>query len=160
MRSLLVAPLIVLLLFGAGPCAGSQTETTDVKEAARELLEPGFHFLLSMQGYEPNLIEHDADLFSNWGDLVLVHKGTGKVTRVDLRKRLLHLAKKAGWTRVNKLSYVELIESPEHYGIAREQEDLELFKSVDRKSSASDSCRIWISDDGNSILVAYRIDSH
>jgi hypothetical protein len=160
MRNLLAALSIVVLCAGAQPGGAAVTETKDVKEAARSQLEPGFHFLLAMRDYEPKRIEHDADLFSNWGDLVLVHDGAGKVTRAELRKRLLRLAKAAGWKPVRKLPDVELIESPQYYGIAREQEDLDLFKSVDPKSSAADSCRIWIADDGKSILVAYRIDSH
>jgi hypothetical protein len=160
MKTLLAALLMVLWSAGAQICAGAETETKDVREAARSLLEPGFHFVLSMPDYEPRRIVHDADLFSNWGDLVLVHDGAGKVTRDGLRKRLRHLAKAAGWKRVKELPDVTLIESPEHYGMARDAEDLDILKWIDRKSQAAYSCRIWISDDGNSILLAYRIDSH
>lgn len=159
MKNLLAALLITLLSAGIQSCDGAWTETRDVREAARSLLEPDFHFILAMPDYEPRRIVHDEDLFSNWGDLVLIHHGTGTLTREGLRKRLLHLAKAAGWRPVGKLPEVELIETPEHYGIAREREDLDLLKRFP-KSTAQDSCRIWISDDGTSILIAYRIDSH
>jgi hypothetical protein len=160
MRTLLAALLIVLWSAGAQICAGAETETRDVRETARSLLEPGFHFVLSMPDYEPRQIVHDADLFSNWGDLVLAHDGAGKVTRDGLRKRLLHLAKATGWKRIKELPDVTLIERPEHYGMAREAEDLDILKRIVRQDQAGYSCRIWISDDGNSILVAFRIDSH
>jgi hypothetical protein len=159
MRNLLAALLIAPFLAASPPCHGAETETQDVRAAARSLLEPGFHFVLAMPDYEPRLIAHDADPFSNWGDLVLAHDGAGKVTREAVRKRLQHLAKAAGWKSVKELPEVTPIARPEHYGITRAREDLDLLKRVDPKGTAADSCRIWIADDGASILVVYRIDS-
>jgi hypothetical protein len=152
--------LIALLSVASQTCAAAETENKDAREAARSLLEPGFHFVLAMPDYEPRQIVHDADPFSNWGDLVLVHGGSGKVTKEDLRKRLLHLAKAAGWRPVKELPDVALIENAQHYGMAREREDLDMLRRVGPKNESVYSCRIWISDDGRSILVAYRSDSH
>jgi hypothetical protein len=86
----------------------------------------------------------------------------GRVRRL-LGGALLRLARQAGWERdkdlASWLGNVEPIESLGGYDIANPKEVLNLAKRLNPDRSLYEHCRIWVSDDGRSILFVYRFDS-
>jgi hypothetical protein len=98
---LLRTVVLGLMAFGVHACGGPRSESGDVATASRKLLEPDLHFALSMAGYEPRRLLHDSDLFSNWGDLLLVYAGKEQPVRAVVAQHLLAVAKRTGWQREN-----------------------------------------------------------
>jgi hypothetical protein len=99
---------------------------------------------------------------SAWGELTLVRKFGNQVTRAAVRERLLHAAgdSVSGWEQVDDLPDVE---SPDlrRYGIIDKKEDLALTETSalpGQNPPTHYSCRIWISDKGDLIVISYRVD--
>ena len=158
----LLAGLVVLTLLAQSRRADADPHeyTKQVPAAAREVLDTPFHFLLRLPGYEASKLVNDADLFSAWGELLLVRKADSRVTRSEARTELLRSARRAGWRRARELPDV-VTPDLERYGIVQPKEDLamaETAASPGQNPLTRYGCRIWISDDGRLIVAAYRVD--
>lgn len=161
MTHLLIAACVVMFLASAvASSAGPPGETQTMSDTAREVLEPPFHFLLKLPGYAAAHVTHDADIFSTWGELVLATKDGGHPTRAEMRKKLTKAARNAGWVPVVDVADLQT-PALAHYGIEQRNEDLALQKTSalpGQNPPTRYSCRIWISNDGKLIIVAYRVD--
>jgi hypothetical protein len=139
----------------------SHVETKNVAADALKILDTPFHFLLKIPGYEPNRLTHDADMFSAWGELSLIHKGNATHARSLVQDELVRAAKAAGWSVAKDLMVVD---SPDlkAYGLPEQKEDLAFAQTQSlpgQKPPTRYSCRIWLSSDGSLVLAAYRVDA-
>jgi hypothetical protein len=152
---------LILLVASTESCAKEpKLETDNVAVRAREALDTSFYWLLSITDYEPDRFAHDADMFSAWGELALAQKHGNRLTPEQVRERVLRAARGEGWTRAKGLPEVET-PNLEYYLITHQQEDLAVSKTSSLRSQNPPtrySCRIWISEDGRRVVVAYRVD--
>ena len=160
-RPLLRTLVLGLIAFGLHACGGPRSESGDVATASSKLLEPDLHFALSMAGYEPRRLLHDSDLFSNWGDLLLVYAGKGQPIRAVVAQHLLAGAIRTGWERESAGDdEVYLISDLGTYGLVDKKEDFDLAKRSGPERRRDSRCKLWISEAADRILIAYRFDSN
>jgi hypothetical protein len=164
MGCLRFAGAYVVLVLASSPCyaGGPKIQTTEIPADAGKVLEPPFHFLLTLPGYKPDRLVHDSDMFSTWGELALVPSHGTSSTRSVLHQKLLRAAKDAGWSSAAELPEVE---TPDlrRYGITDQKEALALEKALashNQNPPTRYSCRIWIASDGGFIVTSYRVDGN
>lgn len=154
-----VRPFALLYLLAVAiPCYGARSETEP--SVAKKLLEPDLHFALTIADYRPSLLNHDEDLFSEWGDLVLVYAGAAAPDVATVRKRLLSGARKSGWQKAEPDDNVTPIGDLRRYGITGQKEDFDLAKRGSGSEPPFAHCKIWISPDGARIVVVYRLNAN
>ena len=158
----LSAALLALTLLTQGPRADADPHeyTEGVPATARELLDTPFHFLLRVPGYRASKLVNDSDMFSAWGELLLLRNDGKRITRPEARKELLRSARNAGWRPAGEVPDVETPDL-QRYGIAQPKEDLAVTKTAALRGQNPPTrygCRIWISDNGGEIVAAYRVD--
>jgi hypothetical protein len=161
MRRLAFAAACMWIMLTCSACHAGRPkiQTTETPADAGKVLDPPFHFLLTIAGYKPKRLVHDSDMFSTWGELALVPSHASPSSQAVLHKELLRAAKETGWSAVEELPEVE---APDlhRYGITDPKESLALQKAVGKDQPTRYSCRIWITPDGSFIVASYRVDGN
>lgn len=160
MKVLLVIVTITILFIGVAINFNMPKWENLSVNATQKILEPPFHFLLKLPGYNEAQFMHDSDIFSTWGQLVLIKNDGYHSTRTEILKKLSMEARNAGWNTVDSL---DDLQAPDltSYSIDSQKEDLAFQKSSvlpDQNPPTRYSCRIWIAQDGNLIVTSWRVD--
>ncbi|MCK5243014.1 hypothetical protein KAR34_11240 [bacterium] len=131
-------------------------------DRARAVLDTPFLFVLDLPKYELKDFSHDVDIFSAWGYLVLKHRLTGRMTLPAAQRSLMKAAVKSGWKQATSL-----LDMPEvdisRYGIGKKIEDLRFYQthmpSGGKLPPTRYTCRLWILEEGGTIVMSYHVDS-
>jgi hypothetical protein len=152
---------IILVILNTEVCSKDKAvKSRNDAAKAHEILEAPFHFLLALPDYTPDRLDHDSDIFSTWGELQLTSKHNRAHTRESVREELVRAAKLAGWRSAGEIPEIQAPDLAK-YGIKQQYQDIAITKkaaSPGQNPPTRYGCRIWISDDGRVILVAYRVD--
>ncbi len=140
----------------------TQESGKSIADRARAVLDTPFLFVLDLPEYELDDFSHDADIFSAWGHLSLKHRFTSMITLQAAKRSLMNAALKSEWKQATSL-----LDMPEvdisRYGIGKKIEDLRLYQTHmppgGKGPPTRYTCRLWILEEGDTIVMSYRVDS-
>ena len=132
-----------------------------MRATAQQILDGPFQFLLNARGFHARSLEHESDLFSAWGRILLVQNQSGKMSQAQIERLFVRAAKAKGWTITNDLPDIG-DEARNGFGNLGESKEIK-FEMV-RRSHAQNpptrySCKVWVARDGTQVLAAFRVDA-
>ena len=135
-------------------------EAVDAASQARALLDRPLVVALQIAGWPAVDFEHESDLFSTWGHLVLRRRPGYRQAVEDPEAALRRSARRLGWT-VGSADQIETPPDLPRLGVTLPQPTLTLNRAIGGPRQSPPTrylLRTWRTSDGQRLVVQFRVD--